>query len=418
MVGRGLRLMFHGPEFFETKRQALEDIAGGQQPSALLDFLFIVEHPRFRQFYDNLRKEGYPVFQGDSRSVVTSGDLTPVPYDENRLRNFDMAWPVQFHDEGKTPDPSKIPVASLPLYPMPFSDVRKEFNAITIGDVHEPTGKVTSTWRLQTGIFDYGFFLREVANQIVTNKENTILSARRAELMALIDEYASAHLFGEKVDFTQEENYRVLAHIPIFDFVTTHIRRALVELLGKVVYEPQGLWERISKVHQILVRKKNVVATTKCIYPMLSPAPKGGGFEYRFMYECLERSQSVLAYVKLDQHKHNFAVRYRNEFGIARDYYPDFIVKTKDKMYLVETKGDRDMSSPVVARKARAAIGWCEAASGIQPPAEFNQPQEWEYVLLSEKSYNHHGRAGFDALLSACRAELQQLLAFGQGRLF
>lgn len=420
MVGRGLRLMFSSPEFLETKRQALDDLANGRAASSALDFLFIVEHPRFRQFYENLRKEGYPVFQGDSSCVVSAGDLTPVAYDEQRLRAFDLAWPVQFHEEGKIPDPSLIQVATLPQYTMPFAQVRKEFDSILIADRHEPTDSVASTWQLRTDIFDYAFFLREVASQIVTSKENTILSARKAELVALLDDYVSSQLFGEPIDFAQEENYRVLAHIPIFEFVTTHVRKALVDLLGRVVYEPHpdAVWERVSKVQKILVRQKHLVVTTKCIYPMVSPAPKGGGFEARFMYESLERSASVLAYVKLDQRKHNFAVRYRNEVGIARDYYPDFLVKTKDKMYLVETKADRDMSSPVVARKARAAIGWCEAASRITPPAGFEQPQEWEYVLLSEKTYNHQGRAGFDALLSACRAEQQQLLAFGQGRLF
>ena len=71
-----------------------------------------------------------------------------------------------------------------------------------------------------------------------------------------------------------------------------------------------------------------------------------------------------------------------------------------------------------MSRKARAAKGWCEAASRIKPPPELDQPQEWEYVLLSEKTFARHGQAGFDALLRGCRLELDQLLAIGSGRLF
>lgn len=418
MVGRGLRLMFGGQEYHETKRQALEDIAQNRPPSALLDFLFIVEHPRFRQFYENLRREGYPVTWGDSSKTPTGGDLTPVPYDPARLPDRDLAWPIQFHDEGRTPDPSLIQVSTLPRYPKSFADTRKEFDGILIADRHEPTDSVTNTWRLYSDTFSYDVFLRETANRIVLDRENTILSGRRAELMALLDDYVSTHLFGEKVDFQNEDNYRFLAHIPLYDFVVTHVRKALVDLLGKVVYEPhpEAVWNTLSMVPKILVRSKNVVVTNKSIYPKTSPAPKGGGFEARFMGECLEKSSSVLAYAKLDP-SHRFTIRYRNEFGIARDYYPDFIVKTAEKMYLVETKADRDMSSPVVARKAKAAIGWCETASRTKPPGDA-QPAQWEYVLLSEKTYGLHGRAGFDALLSACRSELQQLVAFGQGRLF
>lgn len=419
MVGRGMRLMFGGQEYFETKRQALEDIAANRAPSAQLDFLFIVEHPRFRDFYLNLRKEGYPVFGGDSSEMATGGDLTPVPFDASRLKDYDLAWPVQFHDEGRIPDPTHIVITSLPQYPKNFADTKKEFDGILIADRHEPTDSVTNTWRLYSETFSYDVFLRDTANRIVLDRENTILSGRRAELMSVLDDYVSTHLFGEKVDFQQEDNYRVLVHIPLYDFVVTHVRKALVDLLGKVVYEPhpEAVWDRLSKVDKILVRSKNVVVTHKSIYPKTSPAPKGGGFEARFMAECLEKSSSVLAYAKLEP-RHGFSIRYRNEFGIARDYYPDFIVKTANKMYLVETKADRDMSSPVVARKAKAAIGWSETASRTKPPADFTQPAEWEYVLLSEKTYGLHGRAGFDALLSACRSQLQQLVAFGQGRLF
>lgn len=419
MVGRGLRLMFPGREWFEQKRQALDDIAAQRTPSNALDFLFIVEHPRFKDFYTNLRRDGYPVISGDSSDVLTGGDLTPVPYDETRLKDYDLAWPVQFHEEGKVPDPRLISVSSLPVYPSPFAQVRADFAKITIADVYSPTSAVVATWGLRSDTLDYARFLREASAAIVREKENTILSGRRAELMGLLDDYVSTHLFGEKVDFNLEENYRVLAHLPIYDFVTRHVKLALLELLGKALYEPHpdAVWDRLSKVQKILVRGKNTVVTIKTIYPLQSPAPRGGGFEARFMRDCLERSTSVLAYSKLDP-KHGFAIHYRNEFGIARDYYPDFIVRTADKMYLVETKADKDMSAPVVKRKAMAAIGWCEAASRTKPPAEAEQPQAWEYVLLSEKAFALHGRAGFDALLAACRSELQQLIAFGQGRLF
>ena len=418
MVGRGLRLMFPGIEFFQTKLQALEDISQGRAPSAALDFLFVVDHPRFRRFYETLRKEGYPVYSGDSSSVVTSGDLLPVAADPGRIKSFDIGWPIQFHDEGKIPDPRLIDPKTLPKFGKSIEEVRADFDSIIIADRHKTTENIVATWGLQTDLFDYAFFLRQVTSRLVAEGDRTVLSSRRAELMALLDVYTTDYLFGGHVDFSREENYRVLVHVPIYDFVIMTLRKALVDLLGRVVYEPhpEALWERVSKVSEILTRSKTAIATNKSIYPRQSPAPKGGGFESRFMAECLEKSGSVLAYAKLEQ-RHDFRIRYRNEFGISRDYYPDFLVKTSEGMYLVETKADKDMTSPVVARKARAAIGWCESASKVAVPPDLDQPQQWEYVLLSERTYAMNRLVGFDGLLAACRAELDRVLKFGQGKL-
>ncbi|MBI4393694.1 MAG: DEAD/DEAH box helicase family protein [Euryarchaeota archaeon] len=420
MVGRGLRLMFNGPDYFDSKLQSLKEIQGGDQPAALLDFLFIVEHPKFQAFYDNLRKEGYPVFQGDSTGLATTGDLVSVRAEQDRIARFDLGWPVQFHEEGRAPDPHLIDVSTLKPFPLSFEQAKKSFGAIVIADLHEPSNKITSTWRLDTKIFDYAFFLRELSRRIVVAGDRAILSSRQADLMAALDDYVSHRLFEATIDFSQEENYRLLMHVELHEHVFNVMRAALQDLLGKVAYEydPKALWERVSKAPEILVRTSTAVETQRSIYPRQAPHPKGGGFEARFMAQCLGRDSSIKAFVKLDQHRHRFAIRYRNEFGIARDYFPDFLVKTADKMYLVETKADKDMLSPVVSRKARAAQGWCEGASRIKPPAELDQPQSWEYVLLSEKTFARHAGAGFEALLGACRVELEQLMSIGSGRLF
>jgi type III restriction enzyme len=422
MVGRGLRLMFNDPTSIEMKADALKDIGEGRKPISLLDFLFVVEHPRFRTFYDNLRSEGYPNFPtGDSSTTKTTGDLERVPVDPARVAKFDLGWPVQIHDEGKLPDPRVVDASKLPKYWATHKNVKEEFGKIRIADVHEPTSRIVDTWGLTTDLFDYDNFLRTVTDHIVLHKDRktTALSSRRAELMDLIDTYVSQYMFDEPVDFTQEENYRVLVHIPIHDHVVNTIRNAIADLLGKVGYEAQANanWQCVSQIPEILVRAGTAVPTIKCIYPRAAPAPKGGGFEMRFMREILERDGDVEAWSKLE-FKHEFVIRYRNEYGILRDYYPDFIVRTKDKMYLVETKADRDMRTATVGRKARAAMGWCEAASRTKPPADLTQPNEWEYVLLSEKTYDNAGRAGFRAVLSAARHELNTILNISQGRLF
>ena len=54
-LGRGLRLMWREPEYRETKDKARDQlIVEKVEPCAVLDFLYIIEHPAFKEFYDNL----------------------------------------------------------------------------------------------------------------------------------------------------------------------------------------------------------------------------------------------------------------------------------------------------------------------------------------------------------------------------
>lgn len=51
--------MWRGNEYDDQKRENRELIKTGQEPKSLIDVLSIVEHPKFEEFYEQLRKEGY-----------------------------------------------------------------------------------------------------------------------------------------------------------------------------------------------------------------------------------------------------------------------------------------------------------------------------------------------------------------------
>jgi hypothetical protein len=87
-------------------------------------------------------------------------------------------------------------------------------------------------------------------------------------------------------------------------------------------------------------------------------------------------------------------------------------------MYLVETKADRDLDSPNVAVKARAAVAWCEQASTILPLSGYEQPQIWEYILLSEGLFKGNKGLGFKALVPLCRGLRDKIIAQAKGILF
>ena len=110
-------------------------------------------------------------------------------------------------------------------------------------------------------------------------------------------------------------------------------------------------------------------------------------------------------------------------------YTPDFFVRTIDgHYYLVETKGREDRDVPL---KAKAAIAWCEAASGMTTittittittevvttneevrSADFSQQQaaQWHYLYIPQGVFERMAGDTVAELARACAPALQNLL--------
>lgn len=74
-------------------------------------------------------------------------------------------------------------------------------------------------------------------------------------------------------------------------------------------------------------------------------------------------------------------------------------------MYLVETKAQRDVNSPNVQRKLKAAQTWCERINALPP--QYRSELPWHYVLLGEAVFQDWRNKG---------ARLADLLAFARVR--
>jgi len=420
IVGRGLRLMFPSyayPELQDSKKQAYEEIRLNRIPSNSLDFLFVVEHPRFRTFYESLKQEGYIIGTGDTTKTTSTGDIIPIDAIPERMPYFDIAWPIQIYDEGRLPDLSQLDISVLPKYPSNFNQLKQFLSKLSIQETHVETGKKTKSWKLDNEYFDYNFFLMQASRAVAIKGKSSILTAKRAEIARLIDDYVSSFCFGKLIDFNKSENYCVLNYPDVFDHIVNSIRQEIIRLIEGYKYEPKGIWGTLSEVSRIMARESKSVETDKSIYPRLGYQPKGGGFERDFMLSVLNTSSEVISYAKLDR-RHKLKIQYRDETGILRTYEIDFIVKTTEKMYLVETKATKDIDNPNVAVKARAAVAWCVQASTVSPPDKYNQPQCWEYLLLSESLFRKNEGLGFSVLIPFCQALRNRVIAHDANRLF
>ena len=67
----------------------------------------------------------------------------------------------------------------------------------------------------------------------------------------------------------------------------------------------------------------------------------------------------------------------------SRRYNPDFVVETKNAIYMVETKMQKDIESDEVKKKAKAAIHYCSHASKFTLE---NGKKPWTYILIPHEA--------------------------------
>ena len=91
--------------------------------------------------------------------------------------------------------------------------------------------------------------------------------------------------------------------------------------------------------------------------------------ELDFAY-LLENDADVLRWLRPVPNQ--FRIYWGNE---AHLYEPDFIVETKDKIYMVETKAEKDMNNEDVLEKKKAAMEYCSVVSK-------HTSKPWQYVLI------------------------------------
>lgn len=109
---------------------------------------------------------------------------------------------------------------------------------------------------------------------------------------------------------------------------------------------------------------------------VLNFTPVDNDFEAKFV-RFLDGANDVSAFIKNETRTVNLKIPYIAKDGFLRRYIPDFIVKTKDGMVIVETKGREDVD---VAAKDLQGKRWTEEISkrtGIK----------WTFLRVDQKEF-------------------------------
>ena len=422
-IGRGLRLMWRGNEYEDIKRENRQLIRSGRTPDSMIDILSIVEHPAFQSFYDDLIHEGLAAEEeeDDDREGSSTGDLISVGLRPG-FEAFDFALPFILREQIEELEETCVDAARLePFGAFSLDRLKSQIGQgerfhsedvqarTRFGDYRVHGGVMTAT-----GYNDYLARITRRITEAVTLTDTTgsskafanasrfpYIQINRAELAEGIDAFICAHLFGRPFSPLVDENWRVLLIDPVTEHIIKVWARSVLEAEESVVVaDAEVMHRRLSEVPKLAMRQGSSLTVNKAIYLRLPYPSRNGGLEQAFIESC-DRDGSVDAFCKINEQKHTFArLRYIKEDDLPAFYSPDFLVRTADSIYLVETKAQEQLKTPNVLRKRKAAVAWCDRINALAP--ESRSGLEWHYALLGEDIfYNWRDKGGSIADLVA-----------------
>lgn len=421
-IGRGLRLMWRGDQAIDDlKVESRKLILEKKEPNHFFDMLFVVEHPAFADFYDELMSGGAGVIVDDGRKLPPVGDAIKVGLKPG-FEFYDFQIPVILRD----PEEEMVEPAVDPMM-LPVSKFQVDALRAAVGKGDKFTAEAVETglrfgdYRIDGGVMTatgYNDLLSRLANRIVeahqrafvaTNQQYNqvaqfpVLKAYQRLVIGWLNSYIRERYFGANFNPLENENWRLLLVPGVAEEIAGEMGRALVELQENVSLGGAEVMHRsVSELESIVVRTGSSIEVTKCIFPRQPFPSHGGGLEKDFM-AWADNDAKIEALLKINEYGHDFLRRpYLKSDGMPAQYSPDFLVRTAERIYLVETKAQSALSDANVQRKKRSAVSWVTSVNKLEPSQRSDRT--WHYALAGEsslRSYINNGGTASD-YLSTC----------------
>lgn len=407
IVGRGLRLMWREPDLADEKAENRRAVLVDKcEPRSYLDMLSIVEHPRFEAFYDDLVSDGLVATDGTDFDEDTNvvGDVVTVGLKED-YEQYDLCWINIVREAVEELSPATIDVAKMKVFSM-FSLDQLRRLIVTQGETF--ISQVVSvktlfgSYQVKGDLFtatSYNMYLQKIIHIVTHRMEKgrgtlPMLQINAADIARAVDAYIRTRLFGEAFDPFHEGDWKILLA------QNGEVSRHIVSQLAEAIYQMQQQVETeqaevvqipFSSVSSLKMRESYSLELCKTIYERTAYPSHGGGFERAFL-EFIDCDASVERFIKVNEYQHSFAVvYYLRTDGLLATYHPDFIVQTKQGIYVVETKGNDKIADGNVIQKRKATAEWCKKINTLEPAQRCHR--EWHYVLLSENTFYSYRKA-------------------------
>lgn len=400
VIGRGLRLMWRESDYREVKADNRERVLKQKQaPQNYFDILSIIEHPAYMEFYDDLDKE-IVIEEANGGGNQILGDIINVGLRENYQR-YDFYIP-------KIINPQEEILGSLDCVEHKFEkffghslqemlERLQNYQHETFQSQEMTIGTRFGDYKVDIALFNaknYNEFLVKIANTANATKRAQggknfpLIQVNTAELARVVDKFIRKDLFGEEFDPLKNNNWRILMINKVG--ITQHIFKQINEFLYNAqqninVKQAEIQKEYFSQVSELKMRENFTLDISKSIYERTPYPSNKGDFEKDFLEFC-ELDAGVDKILKINEHYHTFAhCYYIRTDGLLASYCPDFIVQSKDNVYLIETKAQKDMSNENVKQKRKSAVAFCGQINELEPNDRMGA--EWSYHLLDDKTF-------------------------------
>lgn len=406
IIGRGLRLMWREPEYNEIKNELRENVLVKKiEPNTQLDVLSIIEHPKFNDFYNEFIDEGIvSEIKRDIDSSKVLGDMITVGLKENFV-NYDFYWPIITKEREEVISPMKFNLDDFEAFNISLEELKKiKVEKSEVFESQELTMKTRfGRYKVTKDIINatsYNDFLLKIVNKITSmiqdirkgtriyQKDFPLIQINKPLLTETIDDYIRTKLFNQEFDPMINQNYEYL--LLFNNKIISHIIRQFSNVVYNMQYtvnieEAEVEKKYFSDVSELRMRENYSVEVSKSIYECLPYPSNKGGFEKAFIEAC-DNDSRVDAFIKINEYYHNFAtISYIRDDGLLARYYPDFIVKIKNDIFVVETKAKKDISNVNVQSKKLATLD-CLSEINLLNGVD-RMDAKWNYSLLSDEEF-------------------------------
>ena len=365
-IGRGLRLMFRGSTSDYTERV---DVIGNK---AFLSFVEDLEQ------LEGLKLDTFEIGK-DKLQIIT---IMPVEEKKTADIGIPELTPSLVRKKSLAEDIASLDVMGLRANPLPFRQEDAEAKKF----IYEGRDILTDEVLLQreytippaqTAQEVIGYYARRIAS-------NVKLPSQFAVLVPKLREFFERKAFGKEVNLDDPAVVKAMSTNLASYVVTKEFERVLRDLVVE------------DKVPELLTPKRMLSGTPPFPYSRKILEAKKSVFnyvtcdnelEYTFA-KFLDGADDVEAFAKLPE-QFGFSIEYPDTLSNIRNYYPDFVTRTKDGTHwLIETKGREDLE---VKRKDEAAQRWCANATALTDVS-------WKYLKVPQKEYETLHPATFEEL--------------------
>jgi len=412
-IGRGLRLMWREPEYTELKNETREKLlVKKQEPGNYIDILSIIEQPNFIEFYNKELGDALVEIHKSPQKGGIIGDIGVVRLKED-YREYDLFIPLIINERDEELVSTELSFDNLESFPVPLEQLKPLVNQKgSIFKSEEMTVKTRfGEYEVTSDIFtatNYNSFIQKIVNAITSipvkvgkksPKVFPLMQINTRLVAKLTDDYIRQKLFGKDFDPLKDNNWRILllTESKIVQHIVKNVSKTIYDLQNSIkVNEAKVEKHYFSELEEIKVRDEYSVTVSKTIYPKIPYPSNKGGFEKAFI-EFTDSDSQVNAFMKIHEHYHDFAkIIYIRDDGMLAPYSPDFIVKIDEKIFIVETKAEKDLNNQNVLSKRLATIDWIEKVNQLNSDDRMNCV--WSYVLLGENTFYGMRDKGADLL--------------------